>query len=139
MPCTRSSMNRFSMLNPADSPSLHAVSVEMTTSPRRWGVMSRKSPSCIGKAITFVGPSRWRYLRLSFSISGSSTIRMDNSPSGHSKALKMASAVFFIFFRTIGCLFCLLSIRTSIFYPSIFSICRADFIGIFNAVMVDTI
>ena len=40
--------------------SLSAVSTEMTTSPKRCGEMSEKSPSRIGNAITLVGPDRFR-------------------------------------------------------------------------------
>jgi hypothetical protein len=139
MPCTRSCMNLFSMPVPDSLPSLYAVSAEITTSPRRCGVMLLKSPSFIGKAITFVGPSLFRYCWFSIAIWGSSTIRMDSSPSGHSKAFKMADAVFFIFSRVILCLFCRLSIRTSIFSFSVFTICRADFIRIFDSVMINSI
>ena len=133
MPCTKSWVKRSSILMPAIFPSLAAVSMEITTSPRSCGVIFLNWPVRMGNAMTFVGPCRLKYSLLSTSILGSSTIRMESSASGLSKAFKMALAFRRIFFRDILCLFCPLSIRTSIFF---LSVAKEKFFGVFNAVMV---
>jgi len=133
MPCTKSWVKRSSMLMPTTFPSLAAVSMEMTTSPRSCGAILLNWPVRMGNAITFVGPCRSRYFLLSSPISGSSTIRMESSASGQAKAFKMSLALCFIFFRDILYLFCLLSNRTSIFF---LSVAKERFFRIFNAVMV---
>lgn len=133
MPCTKSWVKRSSMLMPAISPSLAAVSMEMTTSPRSCGAMLLNCPVRMGNAITFVWPHRLKYFLLSTSILGSSTIRMESSASGQAKAFKMSLAVCCIFSRDILYLFCLLSNRTSIFF---LSVVREMFFWIFNSVMV---
>jgi len=133
MPCTKSWVKRSSMLMPAIFPSLAAVSMEITTSPRSCGAMLLNWFVRMGNAITFVGPYRSRYFLFSSPISGSSTIRIESSASGQAKAFKMALAFCCTFFRDILCLFCLLSNRTSIFF---LSVAKERFFGIFNAVMV---
>ena len=133
MPCTKSWVKRSSMLMSAIFPSLAAVSMEITTSPRSCGAMLLNWPVRMGNAITFVGPYRSRYFLFSSPISGSSTIRIESSASGQAKAFKMALAFCSTFFRDILCLFCLLSNRTSIFF---LSVAKERFFGIFNAVMV---
>jgi len=133
MPCTKSWVKRCSMLMPAISPSLAAVAMEMTTSPRSCGAMLLNWPVRMGNEITFVEPYRLKYSLLSTSILGSSTIRMESSASGQAKAFKMALAVCCIFSRDILYLVCLLSNRISIFF---LSVARERFFWIFNSMMV---
>ena len=133
MPCTKSWVKRSSMLMPAIFPSLAAVSMEITTSPRSCGAMLLNWSVRMGNAITLVGPHRSRYFLLSSPILGSSTIRMESSASGQAKAFKMALASCCTFFRDILYLFCLLSNRTSIFF---LSVGKERFFGISNAVVV---
>lgn len=133
MPCTRSCVKRSSALMPEFCASFAAVSTDITTSPKSCGAKSANSPARMGKAITLVGPRRLKYFLFSRSICGSSTRRRESSPSGQSKAFKMAWAFPFIFFRDILCLFWLLSIRTPIFS---FSVDQENLLGIFNAVVV---
>ena len=140
MPCTSSSLNRCSMLMPEFCASFAAVSVDITTSPKSCGLRCENSPSRMGKAITFVGPVRLRYFRFSFSICGSSTIRIEISPSGQSKAPKMTFAVCCIFFSEIPQELCRLSIRTSIpCFSSVIFTSGCPFLNIFDPMMVNTV
>ena len=140
MPCTSSSLNRCSMLMPEFCASSAAVSVDITTSPKRCGLRCENSPSRMGKAITFVGPVRLRYFRFSFSICGSSTIRIEISPSGQFKASKMTFTVCCIFFSEIPQELCRLSIRTSIPYRTFaIFVSGCFFLNIFDPMMVNTV
>lgn len=116
---------------PASRASRAAVSSDMITSPKRFGLICPKGPSCIGNAITFVGPDRPKYLLLSLAISGSFTMTMDSSPSRHSKALKIVFAFPFISSWAILYRSCLSSIRISIDL--------GDPFGILDSVMVDAV
>ena len=140
MPCTSSSLNRCSMLMPEFCASFAAVSVDITTSPKSCGLRCENSPSRMGNAITFVGPVRLRYFRFSFSICGSSTIRIEISPSGQFKAPKMTFTVCCIFFSEIPQELCRLSIRTSIPCRT-FAIFVSGyfFLNIFDPMMVNTV
>ena len=96
IPWIKSLSNRASRDMPACRASRAAVSQDMTTSPKRFWLICPKVPSRIGNAITFVGPDRPKYILLSLAISRSPTIRMDSSPSGHSKAFNTVFAFFSI-------------------------------------------
>jgi len=140
MPCTSSSFNRCSVLTPEFCASFAAVSVEITTSPNSCGLRCENSPSRMGKAMTFVGPARSRYFRFSFSIWVSSTIRIEISPSGQSKAPKMTFTVWRIFFREISQASCRLSIWTSIpcLSSAVFT-SGCSFLSVFDPMMVNTV
>jgi len=140
MPCTSSSLKRCSLLMPKFRASFAAVSVEITTSPKSCGLRCENSPSRMGKAITFVGPERLKYLRFSFSIWVSSTIRIEISPSGQSKAPKMTFTVWRIFFRGISQALCRLSIWTSIpcLSSTVFT-SSCNFFSIIDPMMVNTV
>ena len=140
MPCTSSSLNRCSMLMPEFCASFEAVSVDITTSPKSCGLRCENSPSRMGKAITFVGPVRLRCFRFNFSICGSSTIRIEISPSGQSNAPKMTLTVSSIFSSEIPHELCRLSIRTSIPCLSFAVFTRGcPFLNIFDPMMVNTV
>ena len=107
------------MLIPEFCASSAAVSVDITTSPKSCGLRYENLPSRMGKAMTFVRLLRFRYFRFSFSICGSSTIRIEISPSGQSNASKMTLTVCSIFSSEIPHELCRLSIRTSIPFISL--------------------
>ena len=140
MPCTSSSLKRCSTLMPQFRASFAAVSVDITTSPKICGFRCENSPSRMRKEITIVGPERSKYFRFSFSIWISSTIRIEISPSGQSKAPKMTFAVWRIFFREISQALCRLSIWTSIpcLSPTAFA-SGCNFLRIIDPMMVNAV